>query len=87
LVRLVKMAKTVNLYEAKTSLSRLVEEAARGEEIVIAKAGRPRARLVPMGGPAKPRKPGAWKGRIVIAADFDAPLPEGLLAAFRGVDR
>lgn len=37
--------------------------------------------------PAKPRKPGAWKGRIVIAADFDAPLPEGLLAAFRGAGR
>jgi len=87
LVKLVKMAKTVNLYEAKTSLSRLVEQAARGEEIVIAKAGRPRARLVPMGRRAKPRKPGAWKGRVVIAADFDAPLPEGLLAAFRDADR
>jgi prevent-host-death family protein len=84
---LVKMAKTVNLYEAKTSLSRLVEQAANGEEIVIAKAGRPRARLVAMGRPAKPRKPGAWKGRVVIATDFDAPLPESLLAAFRGVDR
>ncbi len=81
------MAKTVNIYEAKTNLSRLVDEAARGEEIVIAKAGRPRARLVPMGRRAKPRKPGAWKGRVVIAADFDAPLPEGLLAAFRGPKR
>jgi len=81
------MAKTVNLYEAKTRLSRLVEEAAKGEEIVIAKAGRPLARLVPMGCSTKPRKPGAWKGRVVIAADFDAPLPEGLLAAFRRTDR
>ena len=81
------MAKTVNLYEAKTSLSRLVEQAAKGEEIVIAKAGRPRARLVPMVRRAKPRKPGAWKGRVMIAADFDAPLPKGLLAAFRGAGR
>ena len=79
--------KTVNLYEAKTRLSRLVEEAAKGEEIVIAKAGRPLARLVPMGRSTKPRKPGAWKGRVVIAPDFDAPLPEGLLAAFRGANR
>ncbi len=81
------MAKTVNLYEAKTRLSRLVEQAAKGEEIVIAKAGRPRARLVPMARSAKPRKPGAWKGRVTIAADFDAPLPEELLAAFRGAHR
>jgi prevent-host-death family protein len=87
LVKLVKMAKTVNLYEAKTRLSRLVEQAANGEEIVIAKAGRPRARLVPMGRRAKRRKPGAWKGRVIIADDFDAPLPGDLLAAFRGVDR
>jgi prevent-host-death family protein len=63
--------KTVNLYEAKTRLSRLVEEAAKGEEIIIAEAGRPLARLVPMGRSGKPRKPGAWKGRVVIAADFE----------------
>jgi prevent-host-death family protein len=77
------MAKTVNLYEAKTRLSRLVEQAADGEEIIIAKAGRPRARLVSMGRPGRSRKPGAWKGRVVIAANFDAPLPKKLLAAFR----
>jgi prevent-host-death family protein len=77
--------KAVNLYEAKTRLSRLVEEAAKGEEIIIARAGRPLARLVPMGRSGKHRKPGAWKGRVVIAADFDAPLPESLLAAFRSV--
>jgi prevent-host-death family protein len=87
LVKLVKMTKIVNIYEAKTSLSQLVEQAAKGEEIVIAKAGRPRARLVPMGRRSKPRKPGAWKGRIVIAADFDAPLPKGVIAAFRGAGR
>jgi prevent-host-death family protein len=81
------MAKMVNLYEAKTRLSRLVEDAAKGEEIVIAKAGRPLARLVPVRRSTKPRKPGAWKGRVVIAADFDAPLPKGLLAAFKGAHR
>lgn len=76
------MAKTVNLYEAKTHLSDLVERAARGEEVVIAKAGQPRARLVPLERPRRARKPGAWKGRVVIAADFDAPLPADVLAAF-----
>jgi prevent-host-death family protein len=78
------MAKMVNLYEAKTHLSRLVERAARGEEVVIAKAGEPKARLVPLGRSVKPRKPGAWKGRLVIAPDFDAPLPQDLLSAFEG---
>jgi len=81
------MPKTVNLYEAKTHLSRLVERAAKGEEIVIAKAGRARARLVSMGRSSKPRRLGAWKGRVTIAADFDAPLPENLLAAFRDPER
>ncbi len=75
------MAKTLNLYEAKTRLSARVERAARGAEIVIAKAGQPRARLVPRGRPSRPRRPGAWKGRVVIGADFDAPLPDELLAA------
>ncbi|MGE3841139.1 MAG: type II toxin-antitoxin system Phd/YefM family antitoxin [Vicinamibacterales bacterium] len=77
------MAKTLNLYEAKTQLSALVEEAASGEEIIIAKAGKPRARLVAL--PAsKPRRPGSAQGRIWIADDFDAPLPRPLLDAFAG---
>ena len=78
------MAKTVNLYEAKTHLSELVERAARGEEVIIAKAGQPKARLVPLGRSAQWRKPGAWKGRLVIGPDFDAPLPDEVLAGFRG---
>lgn len=78
--------KKVNLYEAKTHLSELVERAARGEEVVIAKAGEPKARLVPLAKPQRPRTPGAWKGRVVIAHDFDAPLPDELLAAFEGRD-
>jgi prevent-host-death family protein len=69
--------KTVNIHEAKTHLSRLVEEAAEGKEIVIAKAGKPRARLVPCA-PArkKPRKLGWMKGQIWISDDFDAPLSD-----------
>jgi len=79
------MAETLlNLYEAKTTLSRLVERAAAGEEIIIAKAGRPMARLVPYEHRYGPRVPGAWKGRVFIADDFDDPLPEDILAAFEG---
>lgn len=81
---MVKMAKTVNLYEAKTHLSQLVEQAAKGEEVIIAKAGEPKARLVPLARPVKHRTPGDWKGRIVIGPDFDAPLPDDVLDAFEG---
>ncbi len=71
---------TLNLYEAKTHLSDLVERASRGEEIVIAKAGTPMARLVPLAVPDKPilRKPGMWKGKIWVADDFDDPLPPAI---------
>jgi prevent-host-death family protein len=78
--------RTVNLYEAKTHLSRLVEEAAAGEEIVIAKAGRPLARLVPAEQPRKgPRPLGLLDGQgYWIADDFDAPLPDDIQKAFDG---
>ncbi len=76
------MAKQYNLYEAKTQLSRLVEEAANGAEIVIAKAGTPMARLVPI--EAVARQPGRLKGQVWIAEDFDEPLPDDVLAAFEG---
>ena len=79
------VAKTLNLYEAKSKLSSLVEEAAAGKEIVIAKSGVPRARLVPLKTTA--RRPGGSKGRIRIAADFDAPLPPEILSAFTGSKR
>lgn len=78
------MAKIMNLYEAKTHLSDLVERAAAGEEIVIAKAGHPKARLVPLQETQRPRKPGLWKGKMWIGDDFDAPLPEEILAGFEG---
>ena len=73
----------VNIHEAKTHLSRLVKEAAKGKEIVIAIAGKPAARLVSLKtAPAKKRKPGRLKGKIRIADDFDAPLPDELLKQF-----
>lgn len=78
------MAKTLNLYEAKTRLSRLVEDAAAGEEIIIAKAGVPRARLVSLRSRKRRRRPGGSKGRIWIARDFDAPLPPDILSGFLG---
>jgi prevent-host-death family protein len=73
----------LNLYEAKTRLSALVDEAAAGAEIVIAKNGRPKAKLVPYRAPAR-RRPGRAKGRVWMSADFDAPLPADLLEAFSG---
>lgn len=78
------MPRTVNLYDAKTKLSELVDRAAAGEEIVIAKAGKPKARLGPLA-PTRPRrKPGVWKGKVWIADDFDAPLPPEILDPFYG---
>lgn len=75
--------KWLNLYPAKTQLSALVDEAAAGAEIVIAKAGKPMAKLVPFRESAK-RKPGRLKGKIWISDDFNAPLPADLQAAFDG---
>lgn len=73
----------VNVHEAKTHLSRLLERVSAGEEIVIAKAGRPVAKLIPYLESEEPRKMGGWKGRVWIADDFDE-LPPDLLAAFYG---
>lgn len=73
----------VNVHEAKTHLSRLLERVARGEEIAIARAGKPVAKLVPYREPQGPRAPGAWRGRIRMAPDFDE-LPPEVAAAFRG---
>jgi len=73
----------VNIHEAKTHLSRLIERVAAGEEIVIGKAGRPIARLVPYVGARERRSPGRWAGRITIAPDFDA-TPGWLVDAFEG---
>lgn len=72
----------VNVHEAKTHLSRLLERVEAGEEIIVARNGKAIARLVPVVGVA--RRPGAMKGRIRIRRDFDAPLPAGFTKAFRG---
>ena len=77
----------VNIYEAKTRLSELVDLAHHGETIVIAKNGTPLAKLVPLGNASKPKIVfGLMKGQIQIADDFDAPLPDDLQALFEGCD-
>ena len=76
--------RVVNIHAAKTHLSRLVNEVAAGEEIVIAKAGKPVARLLPIEPRRAPRQPDLLKGEIWIADDFDDPLPEEIMAPFRG---
>lgn len=72
-----------NLHDAKAHLSRLVDRAAAGEEIVIAKAGKPLVRMVPFRASDRPRRSGYWRGRVNLAEDFDAS-PEGMLALFEG---
>lgn len=76
--------KIVNIHEAKTHLSRLLRQVAAGQEIVIAKAGQPLARLVPAAQPALPRTLGFTRGALKIPEDFDAALPAALLDAFEG---
>ncbi len=73
-----------NVHEAKTHLSRLIERAAAGEEIVIAKAGKPVVRLIAYQESTPPKRiPGFWKGKVKMSRDFDE-LPESIAAAFRG---
>jgi prevent-host-death family protein len=77
------VAKTVTVDEAKAGLSDLIEAAVSGEEVLIAKDGRARVRLVPVEAPpARPRVPGLFKGRIWMSDDFDDPLPDDLLRLF-----
>ena len=73
----------VNTHEAKTQLSKLLERAAAGEEIIIAKAGRPMARLVAYRGSRARREPGQWRGQVWMADDFDE-TPAGVIDAFEG---
>jgi prevent-host-death family protein len=74
--------KKVNIYEAKTRLSRLVEEAASGEDVVIARAGRPVARLTRLRKTGRKRRLGLLDGRFKIPDDFNRPLPEEVLRTF-----
>ena len=73
----------VNVHEAKTHLSRLLRRVAAGEEIVIARAGRPLAKLVPIA-PSGARTFGTDRGRFAVPDDFDEPLPDAVLDTFRG---
>ena len=74
----------VNIHEAKTNLSRIVDEVAAGAEVIIAKAGKPMARLCPIAAPIKAKKLGQLKGKVKVRADFNAPLDEETLAQFEG---
>jgi prevent-host-death family protein len=76
------MTLTLNVHEAQTQLAQLLERARKGEEIIIAEAGRPVARLVLIDRPTAPRVPGSAAGQVVIADDFDAPLPDSILGDF-----
>jgi prevent-host-death family protein len=69
--------KTVNIHQAKTHLSRVIEDVQAGEEVLIARNGKPVARLLPMASRVAPRRPGQWRGRLAIAASFDAPPAGG----------
>jgi prevent-host-death family protein len=75
--------KVLNIQQAKTHLSRLVEQAMAGEEIIIAKAGRPCVQLTPCVPETKPRVLGGWQGKLRIAPDFDAPDP-AVIELFEG---
>jgi prevent-host-death family protein len=74
--------KTINVHQAKTQLSRLLEEVAAGQEVIIAKAGKPVARLVSLRVASKKRQLGILEGKLTVSPDFDAPLPDATLEAF-----
>ena len=74
----------VNIHAAKTQLSRLVEAAAAGEEIIIAKSGKPVDRLGLLAGPGRVRRLGILAGKLHVPEDFDAPLPDEVIEAFEG---
>jgi prevent-host-death family protein len=74
----------VNIYEAKTRLSQLVDKAAAGEDVVVGRNGKPLVRITTLQGSKRDIRFGVLKGRLKIAADFDAPLPDEAIAAFEG---
>jgi prevent-host-death family protein len=78
--------KISNIHEAKSQLSKLIESALAGEEIIIAKAGKPLVRLIPYQEQPEPRKPGAWFDKVSMRDDFDDELTADLLAGFIGED-
>jgi len=75
---------TINIYDAKTQLSKLVERAAAGQDVIIARGGKPVARLTRLAQPPRALRFGVLKGKVKVAKDFDAPLPAEVLAQFEG---
>jgi prevent-host-death family protein len=75
---------TINIHAAKTHLSQLLARVEAGEELILARAGHPIAKLVPYEAARAPRKFGGWRGRVWMSEDFDAPLPEEIDKPFRG---
>ena len=76
--------KISNIHEAKSQLSKLIESALAGEEIVIAKAGKPLVKLISYQEGKQPRTPGGWEGKVVMSDDFNDELPADILAGFMG---
>ncbi|MEO8124083.1 MAG: type II toxin-antitoxin system prevent-host-death family antitoxin [Burkholderiales bacterium] len=75
---------TVNIYDAKTRLSQLVDKAASGEDVVVSRNGKPLVRITRLEVPKRRIKFGVLKGKLEVPADFDAPLPDEVLAGFEG---
>jgi prevent-host-death family protein len=75
---------TVNIYDAKTRLSQLVDKAASGEDVVVSRNGKPLVRITRLEAPKRRIKFGLLKGKLTVPKDFDAPLPEDVLAGFEG---
>ena len=78
--------KISNIHEAKSQLSKLIESALAGEEIVIAKAGKPLVKLIPYQEDKQPRTPGGWEGKVIMRDDFDDELSTDILQGFIGED-
>lgn len=76
--------KISNIHEAKSQLSKLIESALAGEEIIIAKAGKPLVKLIPYQENKQPRTPGGWEGQVIMEEDFDDELPVNILKLFAG---
>lgn len=78
--------KIANIHEAKSQLSKLIESALAGEEIIIAKAGKPLVKLIPYQENKTARTPGGWEGQVIMSDDFDDELPKDILAGFMGTE-
>jgi prevent-host-death family protein len=78
------MTTIINIHEAKTHLSRIIDEVAAGAEVIIAKSGKPMARLVPLLEVPRPKRLGLLRGKIKVSDDFNAPLDEEIISRFEG---